>query len=100
MRALLIIPTYNEHENIARLMSDIFDQQSRCPDVELNVLVVDDNSPDGTSLLVKEQQQKDDPRASHIHLLTRAGKMGLGTAYVDGFRYGLAQGYDYIFEMV
>jgi dolichol-phosphate mannosyltransferase len=98
-RALLIIPTYNEHENIARLIADVFAQQPRCADVELNVLVVDDNSPDGTSLLVKELQQKDDPISEHIHLLTRAGKMGLGTAYVDGFRYGLAQGYDFIFEM-
>lgn len=98
-RALLIIPTYNEHENIARLIADVFAQQSRCEDVELNILVVDDNSPDGTSLLVKELQAKGDPESMHIHLLSRPGKMGLGTAYVDGFRYGLAQGYDFIFEM-
>src|ERR1035437_3811331 len=98
-RALIIIPTFNEHENIARLISEIFGQQPNCPAVELNVLVVDDNSPDGTSLVVKELQAKEDPAHRRINLLSRPGKMGLGTAYVDGFRFGLAEGYDYIFEM-
>jgi dolichol-phosphate mannosyltransferase len=98
-RALLIIPTYNEHENIARIIADVFEQQPRCADVELNILVVDDNSPDGTAQLVERVQRSEDPQSRHVHLLKRAGKMGLGTAYVEGFRYGLAQGYDYIFEM-
>jgi len=98
-RALLIVPTYNERENIVQLVHDIFEQQPNCPDVELNILVVDDNSPDGTSDVVRELQQKDGPQSGHIHLLSRPGKMGLGTAYVAGFKYGLKEGYDYLFEM-
>src|SRR5438046_10376974 len=97
--ALLIIPTYNERENIVRLVHEVFAQQPRCPDVELNVLVVDDNSPDGTSEVVKDLQHKEDQQARHIHLLSRPGKMGLGTAYVAGSKYGLKEGYEYLFEM-
>jgi dolichol-phosphate mannosyltransferase len=98
-RALIIIPTYNERENIVRLIHDVFAEQPKCPDVELSILVVDDNSPDGTSTVVTELQQKEDPMYGHIHLLSRSGKMGLGTAYVAGFKYGLREGFDYIFEM-
>jgi len=98
-RALLIVPTYNERENIVQLVHDIFEQQTNCPDVELNILVVDDNSPDGTSEIVKTLQQQDGSHFGHVHLLSRPGKMGLGTAYVAGFKYGLKEGYDYLFEM-
>lgn len=98
-RALIIIPTYNESENIVRLVHDIFAQQDECPDVALNVLIVDDNSPDGTSNIVRDMQAKEDPEYKRIHLLTRPGKMGLGTAYVTGFKYGVAEHFDYLFEM-
>ena len=98
-RALLIIPTYNERDNIARIVHEVLSQQAKCPNVELSVLVVDDNSPDGTSNVIRELQQKEDPQHTRIHLLSRSGKMGLGTAYVAGFKYGLKEKYDYIFEM-
>ena len=98
-RALLIVPTYNERDNIVRIVHQILAEQPNCGDVELNVLVVDDNSPDGTSDVVREMQKAEDPTEAHIHLLSRPGKMGLGTAYVAGFRYGLKEGFDYIFEM-
>jgi dolichol-phosphate mannosyltransferase len=99
MRALLIIPTYNERDNIARMISDVLAQQERVPEVSLNILVVDDNSPDGTAEVVKEVQAHETGDDRHVHLLSRAGKMGLGTAYVAGFKFGLREGYDYIFEM-
>src|SRR5581483_9604963 len=81
------------------LVHAVLNQQAECPEVALHVLIVDDNSPDGTSDIVRELQAKEDPTYSHIHLLTRPGKMGLGTAYVTGFKYGLKERYDYIFEM-
>jgi len=90
MERLIIVPTYNERDNIGGLL----DQLLALP-FGLEVLVVDDNSPDGTGDLVAERQ-KADPR---IHLLRRAGKLGLGSAYVAGFRYALAQGAQYVFEM-
>ncbi len=98
-RALIIIPTYNEQENIVRLVHEIFSQQPRCPDVALSILIVDDNSPDGTSDIVRDLQAREDPEFSRIHLLTRPAKMGLGTAYVTGFKYGVREGFDYVFEM-
>lgn len=96
-RALLIIPTYNERDNIARMIHDVLEQQPAVPEVQLHILVVDDNSPDGTSEVVRELQKT----AGHdcVHLLSRAGKMGLGTAYVAGFKYGLKESFDFIFEM-
>lgn len=97
-RALIIIPTYNERDNIARMIGDVLAQQTRVADVALNVLVVDDNSPDGTSDIVRGVQATE-TGARRVHLLTRMGKMGLGTAYVAGFKFGLAEGFDYIFEM-
>jgi dolichol-phosphate mannosyltransferase len=89
-RALVIIPTYNERENLPRIVPQILQQDPR-----LEVLVVDDNSPDGTGKLAAALAAED-PR---IHVLHRAGKLGLGTAYVAGFRWALEGGYDYVFEM-
>ena len=91
MRSLVIIPTYNEKENIANILKAVLDLEGG-----FEVLVVDDGSPDGTATLVKEAQKESDNR---IHLLERKGKLGLGTAYIAGFKYGLEHGYDYIFEM-
>ncbi|MEO0082290.1 MAG: polyprenol monophosphomannose synthase [candidate division WOR-3 bacterium] len=89
-RGLVILPTYNEADNIRRIVPAILAQSS-----ELEVLVVDDNSPDGTGDLV-EQMTRDNAK---VHLLRRSGKLGLGTAYVAGFKYALEHGYDYCFEM-
>lgn len=89
-RALVVIPTYNEIENITRIIPAVLEQDSR-----LEVLVVDDNSPDGTALAVKDMMGGE----SRIHLLERSGKMGLGTAYVTGFKYAIAHEFDYVFEM-
>jgi len=89
-RALVIVPTYNERENITRLIGAILEQDS-C----LEVLVVDDGSPDGTGDIVTSIMQHE-PR---IHILRRPRKMGLGTAYIAGFRWALEQGYDLVFEM-
>lgn len=90
MKALVVIPTYNEKDNIRDIVTDVLATRE-----EVEVLVVDDNSPDGTGAIVKEMQQHN----NRIHLLERAGKMGLGTAYCAGFLYGLSRGYDFIFEM-
>lgn len=90
MEKLVIIPTYNERENIEALL----DRLMALPH-GLDVLVVDDGSPDGTGALVRARAERE-PR---VHLLQRAGKMGLGSAYRDGFRYALANGAEYIFEM-
>ncbi len=90
-KTLIIVPTYNERENIENLLPVLFGLG-----VEgLHVLVVDDNSPDGTGDFV-EQKTKEN---SNIHILRRAGKMGLGTAYCAGFKYAIDNGYDYVFEM-
>jgi dolichol-phosphate mannosyltransferase len=90
MKAIVIVPTYNEAENIANLINKIFSVDSN-----LNILVIDDNSPDGTAEIVKRISEKD-PR---VHLIKRPGKLGLGTAYIEGFKYALANGYEAIFEM-
>lgn len=89
--SLVIIPTYNEVENIEKLVRNIFAQQRA-----FEVLVVDDNSPDGTADLVKKLQTEFTDR---IHLLERPGKNGLGTAYIAGFKWALERHYAYIFEM-
>ncbi len=85
----VVIPTYNERENIPLLLPRVLEQ------AELSVLVVDDGSPDGTGEFVAAEVERN-PR---VHLIRRAGKQGLGTAYVAGFRYALARGAQYIFEM-
>jgi dolichol-phosphate mannosyltransferase len=90
MKPLVIVPTYNERENIGRLLPEIL-QQGR----GIEVLVVDDNSPDGTAAVV-QAFQANDPR---VHLLSRPGKQGLGKAYLAGFRWALEKGYEQIVEM-
>lgn len=89
-RALVIVPTYNERENITRLIGAILDQDER-----LEILVVDDGSPDGTGDIVASLMQHE-PR---LHILKRPRKMGLGTAYIAGFRWALGESYDIVFEM-
>jgi len=89
-RGLVIIPTYNEAMNVGSLVPQVLAQDAR-----LDVLVVDDNSPDGTGQLAAALAQQH-PR---VHVLHREGKRGLGTAYVTGFRWALERGYDYVFEM-
>jgi dolichol-phosphate mannosyltransferase len=89
-RALVIVPTYNECENIARLIDRVLSQDRR-----LEILVVDDGSPDGTAAIVQGIMECE-PR---VHILCRPRKMGLGTAYIAGFRWALEQGYDAVFEM-
>jgi len=90
MKAIVIVPTYNEAENIGNLIDKIFSVDSN-----LHILVIDDNSPDGTAEIVKRISEKD-PR---VNLIQRPGKLGLGTAYIEGFKYALANGYEAIFEM-
>ena len=89
-RALVIVPTYNERENIRRLIDAVLRQDGR-----LEVLVVDDGSPDGTGQIVAELEAAD----SRVHLLEREKKMGLGTAYIAGFRWALERSYEYVLEM-
>lgn len=89
-RGLVIIPTYNESENLARLLPLVLAQDDR-----LDVLVIDDGSPDGTGAIADELSAT----TSRIHVLHRAGKLGLGTAYLAGFAWGLERGYDWLFEM-
>jgi dolichol-phosphate mannosyltransferase len=89
-RALVVVPTYNESENLPRLVPSILSRDER-----LEILVVDDSSPDGTGQLA-ERIAAAEPR---VHVLHRAGKLGLGTAYLAGFKWGLERGYDYILEM-
>jgi dolichol-phosphate mannosyltransferase len=90
-RSLVVLPTYNERDNIEPMVTAILGQS---PDLE--VLVVDDNSPDGTGQIVNRLAEAQPRR---VHVLHRAGKRGLGTAYIDGFVWALARDYDYIFEM-
>ena len=90
MKIICIIPTYNEAENISRMIDAIRDLP-----VKVDVLVVDDNSPDGTAAVVNERMKGD----SSVFIIKRPGKMGLGTAYVEGFRWALKNGYDLMLEM-
>ena len=89
-KALVIIPTYNERENVPRIVPAVLSQ-----DPSLEVLIVDDGSPDGTGQVADEMAAAD-PR---IHVLHRTGKLGLGTAYITGFKWALARDYAFIFEM-
>jgi dolichol-phosphate mannosyltransferase len=89
-RALVVIPTYNEAPNLPNLVPQVLAQDGR-----LEVLVVDDASPDGTGQIA-DRLARESPR---VHVLHREGKLGLGTAYLAGFRWALERGYDYVFEM-
>jgi dolichol-phosphate mannosyltransferase len=89
-RALVIVPTYNERENIVRLIDAVLSQDPR-----FEVLVVDDGSPDGTGQIVDERVARD----ARVHAMHRPRKMGLGTAYLAGFKWALERRFDYIFEM-
>ena len=90
-KSLVIIPTYNERNNIGKVLQTVLDL--KIPG--LDILVIDDNSPDGTAQVVRELMEKH----PEIQLLQREGKLGLGTAYVAGFKYALERDYQYIFEM-
>lgn len=89
-KAIVIIPTYNERMNIEKMLHTVIELYPN-----IHILVVDDNSPDGTGEFVKAKSKEDE----RIHVLQRAGKMGLGTAYVAGFRYILERDYDYAIQM-
>lgn len=91
---LVIIPTYNEKDNIDSMVKAIFSLP-----MEFDVLVVDDNSPDGTGQIVSGMQSTYNTERERLHLLTRSNKQGLGTAYLTGFRYALEKNFDYIIEM-
>lgn len=91
MKALVIIPTYNEKENISSIIQAVFTQTP-----PFHVLVIDDGSPDGTSGIVKQLQEVNSDR---LFLIERSGKLGLGTAYILGFQWAIQRSYDYIFEM-
>lgn len=90
-KKLVIIPTYNEKENIRDIIAAVFALPG-----DFHVLVIDDGSPDGTAAIVKEIQAS---APETLHMIERSGKLGLGTAYLTGFRWALEQGYDYVFEM-
>lgn len=89
--SIVIIPTYNERGNIVRIVETVFGLEK-----DFHLLVVDDGSPDGTAQLVKEMQEEYRER---LFLIERKGKLGLGTAYITGFRWGLQRSYEYFFEM-
>jgi dolichol-phosphate mannosyltransferase len=90
MSNIVIIPTYRERENIEAIINAI----SELP-IKFDILIIDDNSPDGTADLVKSLQSI----RTNLHLIERSGKLGLGTAYITGFKWALDKKYDYIFEM-
>lgn len=89
-KVLVVIPTYNEAENIPKLIPAVLKQAPN-----LDILVVDDGSPDGTGAIIKEIMATN----PHVQIIERAGKQGLGTAYVLGFKYAIQHGYDFVFEM-
>jgi dolichol-phosphate mannosyltransferase len=91
LNKLVIIPTYNEKENIEKIARKVFSLTG-----DYHLLVVDDGSPDGTADIVKGMQKEFNGR---LHILERKGKLGLGTAYIAGFKWALQHGYEYIFEM-
>ncbi len=90
-KKIVIIPTYNEIENISDIIEKVLDLPGN-----FEVLIIDDGSPDGTAEAVKLLQIS---QPESVHMIERTGKMGLGTAYITGFKYALAEGYEYIFEM-
>ena len=88
---LVIIPTYNEKENIEKMVRKVFSLPK-----EFHLLIIDDGSPDGTADIVKKLQKEFE---GFLHMVQRTGKLGLGTAYIAGFKWGIEKGYQYIFEM-
>ena len=90
-RKVVIIPTYNEKENIEKIIRAVMDLEG-----EYNILVIEDGSPDGTADIVRRLQKE---FADRLFMIERKGKLGLGTAYITGFKWALEHGYDYIFEM-
>ena len=90
-RKIVIIPTYNEKENIEKIIRAVFSL-----DGEYHILVIEDGSPDGTAQIVRRLQEEFPDR---LHMIERKGKLGLGTAYITGFKWSVENGYDYIFEM-
>ncbi len=95
MKSLVIIPTYNEKENVEAITTAVIN----ATDSNVHVLVVDDNSPDGTGQIVRELIEKSGGDQSRLKLLSRPGKQGLGRAYIAAFRWGLERGYDTLVEM-
>ncbi len=91
MRKLVIIPTYNEIENISAMISKVLSLEG-----DFNILIIDDGSPDGTAEVVRERMVESPDR---LFMIERSGKLGLGTAYIAGFKWALDHNYDYIFEM-
>ena len=91
MDKLVVIPTYNEKENVEKIIRKVISLPG-----DFHVLVVDDGSPDGTATIVKRMQQE---LPDKVHLVERSGKLGLGTAYIFGFKWALQRKYEYIFEM-
>ena len=90
MKTLIIIPTFNELENLPRLLPDVLSKEEA-----IHILIVDDNSPDGTAAFVENEMKNN----NRIHLIKRSSKQGLGTAYIAGFKFAIQNGYDFIFEM-
>lgn len=90
-RKIVIIPTYNEKENIENIIRKVFSL-----DGGFDILIIDDGSPDGTAAIVKRLQKEFPER---LHMIERPGKLGLGTAYITGFKWSIDKGYDYTFEM-
>ena len=90
--SVVIIPTYNEKENISNIINAVLGQAGH----QFDILVIDDNSPDGTAAIVEGMIQE---RPDRIHIIKRTGKLGLGTAYITGFKWALQQGYDFVIEM-
>ena len=90
-KKIIIIPTYNEIENVEKMLRKVMSLEDG-----FNVLIIDDGSPDGTAAVVKKLMTEFPER---LFIIERAGKLGLGTAYITGFKWSLEHGYDYIFEM-
>lgn len=90
--SVVIIPTYNEKENIEKIIRAVFGLEKK-----FDILIIDDGSPDGTADIVRRLQ--DSEFAGRLHLIERSGKLGLGTAYIRGFKWAVKQKYDYVFEM-
>ena len=90
--SIVIIPTYNERENIEKIIRAVFGLPK-----DFDILVIDDGSPDGTASIVKHLMSEE--FAGKLHLMERSGKLGLGTAYIAGFKWALGKGYEYVIEM-